>query len=223
MTSLLVSTTSQSEIDLAITCGADIIDLKNPSKGALGALPIALIAQLVSFVDGRKKISATIGDIPMEADSIKQSIEAFSDLGLDYIKIGFFETEDYVSCFTVMQSYVIQGCKLIAVLFAENDYPEELINQISAAGFAGVMYDTKEKNGRTLFDVFTIDQIENVKNTVQSLGMFFGLAGSLNIQHINSIKMITPDFAGFRGGVCKAKNRVNALDFAKLSEMRKVL
>lgn len=223
MTSLLISTTNQTEVEMAMTCGADIIDLKDPALGALGALPIQRIKELISFVGGRKEISATIGDVPMEAGLIKGSVEAFTHLGLDYIKIGFFESSNYKSCLSVMQNFAESGIKLIAVLFVEYVYPEDLLKQIKDAGFTGLMFDTCEKNGKTIFDAFTVNQINALKLSADSLELMFGLAGSLNIQHISRIKLIAPTFAGFRGGVCDAENRVNVLNSEKINEIRKAL
>jgi len=40
MTELLISVTNVDEAFMAMELGADIIDLKDPSMGALGALPI---------------------------------------------------------------------------------------------------------------------------------------------------------------------------------------
>ena len=42
MTGLLASVASPEEARIAAACGVDIIDLKNPRAGALGALPLAL-------------------------------------------------------------------------------------------------------------------------------------------------------------------------------------
>ena len=43
MTALLASVRSVAEAELALAGGADVIDLKDPSQGALGALPLSLI------------------------------------------------------------------------------------------------------------------------------------------------------------------------------------
>ena len=40
MSKLLISVTSAEEALLALEGGADIIDMKNPLEGALGALPL---------------------------------------------------------------------------------------------------------------------------------------------------------------------------------------
>ena len=59
MTQMLASVTSTAEALLALEWGADIIDLKNPSDGALGALPFETIRDIVKIIDGRRLASAT--------------------------------------------------------------------------------------------------------------------------------------------------------------------
>ena len=55
-TQLLISVTSIEEASFALENGADIIDLKDPSAGALGALPIDEIKLIVSFVHNKKDV-----------------------------------------------------------------------------------------------------------------------------------------------------------------------
>ena len=58
MSQLLISVTSVEEAKLALIHGADIIDLKDPASGALGALPLPIIQAVLALVDGKKPVSA---------------------------------------------------------------------------------------------------------------------------------------------------------------------
>jgi len=64
MTELLISVTNVDEAFMAMELGADIIDLKDPSMGALGALPIQTIKDILGVVNSQKIVSATIGGPP---------------------------------------------------------------------------------------------------------------------------------------------------------------
>jgi len=95
MTQLLISVTSAEEAQIALENGADFIDLKDPAKGALGALPLATIAEIVSYVkvasnSDYKLTSATIGDLPMQPQLIAEQVAQLATTGVDIIKIGFF-------------------------------------------------------------------------------------------------------------------------------------
>ena len=68
MTLFLASVRDAEEAELALGAGADIVDLKDPGQGALGALAPDTIAACVRHVAGRAPVSATIGDRPLEGD-----------------------------------------------------------------------------------------------------------------------------------------------------------
>ena len=62
MTLFLASVMSEGEVQIAISGGADLIDFKDPAKGALGALEPAILRSAVAFVAGRRPTSAVTGD-----------------------------------------------------------------------------------------------------------------------------------------------------------------
>ncbi len=74
MTLFLASVRDAEEAELALRAGADIVDLKDPGQGALGALAPDTIAACVKHVAGRAPISATIGDLPLEGDKVRAAV-----------------------------------------------------------------------------------------------------------------------------------------------------
>lgn len=228
MTQLLISVTDTHEAGLALAHGADLIDLKDPHQGALGALPIKTIQEVVSFVSTHRThtqqyTSATVGDLPMQAELISQQVLAVASTNVDFVKIGFFESEHYQPCLDVLSGIAKNGVKLIAVLFAETQYPKDLIELIKGAGFYGVMLDTAKKNGATFMDYYTDEQMLSFSRQVKHHAMAFGLAGSLNIQHLAKVATYTPTYIGFRGGVSMDNQRKLSLDASKIKAIRKIL
>ena len=71
MTKMLASVTGAEEAEIALAGGADIIDLKDPKAGALGAVSTAVIRQAVAAVAGRSRSARSCGDLPMEPDTIR--------------------------------------------------------------------------------------------------------------------------------------------------------
>jgi len=61
MTLMLASVTNPAEAEAVWAAGADIIDLKDPAKGALGALDADVAAGIVRSVGKRKPVSAAAG------------------------------------------------------------------------------------------------------------------------------------------------------------------
>jgi uncharacterized protein (UPF0264 family) len=233
MSQLLISVTSIKEAQVALECGADIIDLKDPEQGALGALPLARISEIVTFINEKSglesiAISATIGDLPMDPDLLLRHVLALSQTRVDIIKIGFFrhhdsELTDSQSCLDALMSIASSGVKLVAVLFVEDAYPASLVTAIKNAGFYGVMLDTADKNSTTFLDYFTADEVKAIAKNVQAHGLLFGLAGSLNLQHVRLLGEIAPDYIGFRGGVCINHQRKSKLDPEKIRAIRKAI
>ncbi len=226
MPQLLISVTSVVEAKLAMPY-AGIIDLKNPHQGALGALPLEIIGQVVQFVNRQKIVSATIGDLPMDthkdAEQILAAVKAMQATGVDFVKIGFFASENYQACLDALAPLVESGVKLIAVLFAEKNYPEDLIENICQAGFVGVMLDTAVKNGQTLFDHYAPQKRVAFIHQSQEKGLKVGVAGSLNQSHWVAVNNLNPDYVGFRGGVCEAQNRTFSLSEEKMQALCKLL
>ena len=223
MTQILISVTSIAEAQIALDNGVDIIDLKDPSAGALGALPLPLIQSIVSYINRQKLVSATIGDLPMQADLILQRVMLLASTKVDYIKIGFFESSNFQPCLDALQSVTQSGVKLIAVLFAEHSYPENLIEIIKKAGFVGIMLDTANKNGHTFLDYYSEKLRKEFAQKVLALDLTFGLAGSLKVQHIAIAKEINPTYMGFRGGVCDENKRQLGLNAEKIRAVCKTM
>ena len=223
MTQLLISVTSIEEAKLALENGADIIDLKDPGVGALGALPLKKIQTIVAYIGGKKQTSATIGDWPMEASLIVDKIRLVASTEVDFIKIGFFETDDYSACLSAMQSLTLEGIKLVAVWFAEIEYPMDLIKQIKGAGFIGIMLDTAIKNGATFLDHYTEKQRIVFARKIKKEGLLMGVAGSLKLEQITLALQLNPTYIGFRGGVCSSNKRTLGIESKKIFEIRQRL
>src|SRR5262249_33698369 len=88
MTLMLASVTGAGEAECAVEHGADIIDLKDSSEGALRALPLDAVRETVAAVAGRRPVSAVAGDLPMEPDTLVAAVEGLARTGVDYVKVG---------------------------------------------------------------------------------------------------------------------------------------
>ena len=86
MTLFLASVTGADEAEIALAQGADIIDLKDPGTGALGALPLDVVGATVEAVAGRRPTSAVAGNLPMEPDVMVAAVAALAATGVDTVK-----------------------------------------------------------------------------------------------------------------------------------------
>ena len=219
---MLASVTSLDEALLALDAGVDMLDLKNPAEGALGALSKALVTELVTAIHGRRVVSATIGDLPMQTNLIVEATQAMLATGVDIVKIGFFAQGQHTECLSALKPLAANN-KLIAVMFADQQPNLELLPAIAQAGFYGVMLDTAHKNGQHLLNHMNHAQLTAFVNNASALGLQVGLAGSLQAAHVQALCLIQPSYLGFRGALCEQSQRTLALDAAKILTIKNML
>lgn len=223
MTKLLASVTDVGEAMLALESGADIIDLKNPAQGALGALPLDTIRQAVRAVDGRRPVSATIGDLPMRPDLLVDRVRATLATGVDIVKVGFFGQTVGLECAWALAPLAGAGARMVAVLFADQHPDFKLLPVLGQAGFHGAMLDTVAKDGKRLTDHFAPDDLRNFVVATHNLSMLAGLAGSLSPADISLLASLRPDYLGFRGALCENGDRGSSLQTSRLIQLKSML
>jgi (5-formylfuran-3-yl)methyl phosphate synthase len=122
MTRMLASVRSLAEAKIALEGGADLIDLKEPSLGALGALDHAAVRICVKAIASRRPVSATIGDLPsMNPDDMTTAVDRMATTGVDYIKIGFFAHANALDCAQALAK-LTHRARLVAVIFADEPW-----------------------------------------------------------------------------------------------------
>lgn len=212
MTMMLASVRSLDEALVALEGGADLIDLKEPSRGALGALDHAAVRICVQAIGARRPVSATIGDLPsMDPQLMAAAVGRMADTGVDYIKIGFFSHPRALDCASAL-SKLANRARLVGVMFADEPYDLTLVDAIAKAGFAGAMLDTAHKTGKTLRDWGTANDLEEFVTRSRNCRLLTGLAGSLRREDVPPLLCIGPDYLGFRGALCRNGDRGQILD-----------
>ena len=211
MTKMLASVRNAQEADLVLQAGIDIIDLKEPSKGALGAVASGDIMAVVAFVAGRRPVSAACGDLAMVPEVIRAKVEEIAATGVDFVKIGFLPSDQLPACAQTLGD-VAKRTKLIAVLFADHTYDGDVLVPLVAAGFHGVMIDTADKSKGRLLDHISTDRIGAFVADCHRRSLMVGLAGSLETPDIPRLLAYRPDFLGFRGALCGGLKRDGAID-----------
>ncbi|HYG90655.1 MAG TPA: (5-formylfuran-3-yl)methyl phosphate synthase [Azospirillum sp.] len=226
MTRLLASVADLDELALAAEGGADILDLKDPAAGALGAWPPDRIAQAVALTRAwpvRPPLSATVGDLPMVPSVVAARVSETRACGVDYVKVGLFPYGDPVGCLAALAPEARRGTRLVAVLFADLWPDFRLLTQVAQAGFAGAMLDTAGKTAGGLLRHKTIGEVARFVDDARHLGLATGLAGSLTLAEIPALLWLCPDYLGFRTALCAGGNRGGVLDPAALAAVRSAI
>jgi len=223
MTGMLASVNSLEEAVIALESKVDIIDLKQPAHGALGALDTETISQIVDHINHRCPISATIGDVPMQADGVMDAVTKIATTQVDFIKIGFFPGDAWEATINKLATLPQQGLKLIAVLFADQQPDLQVLEELKAADFTGVMLDTMDKSRGSLTQVLPQSTLKEFVEKAKRQQMLCGLAGSLRKQDIPELLPLKPDYLGFRGAICQQHNRTSKLDKQALQSIHSAI
>lgn len=220
MSAMLASVRTREEALLALEGGADLIDLKDPARGALGALDSATARIIVTAIAGRAPVSATIGDWPsMDPAEILAAAQRTADTGVDVVKVGFFPAPAQAACARALAP-LARGLPVVAVLFADLTHDPALIETLAECGFAGAMLDTANKTGGSLLGHLELASLGAFVRRVRECGLFAGLAGSLREQDVSALLALDPDYLGFRGALCAGGQRGGALDPSAFARIR---
>lgn len=219
----LASVRSVEEARIALEGGADIIDCKDPAAGALGALPCADIAEISRVVDGRVPVSATVGDRAISAHDLVDRVRATGDAGVDYIKIGFERAGPWRAATAELSKVDGLAQRLVAVMLADQGLDFAMIEACHAAGFAGLLLDTHDKSAGPLTACVRHEQVAQFVKNCRDRALFVGLAGSLRPAQIGPLVELEPDILGFRGALCAAHGRKNALCREKVAEIHSLI
>lgn len=221
MTLFLASVRDLAEAETALLAGADIIDLKEPAHGALGAVDDAVTASILAAIGGEAPVSATIGDLPMHPPAVVQAVRRRAAQGVDFVKLGLFTDGDPLGCLTALRP-LSASVSFIVVVFADRLPSFDAIEAASAAGATGIMLDTADKDTGSLLDHLPLEEIGSFVARARASGLMVGLAGSLRAGHVPELLGLNPDLLGFRGALCGG-TRNGSLDSKATSAIRALI
>ncbi len=219
---LLVSPLDLEEAKAAVEGGADIVDVKNPKEGSLGANFPWVIAEIQSNLPGGVELSATIGDLDFKPGTASLAAYGLARLDVDYVKAGFYgirNEEQAVEMGKALKRAISGESRLIIAGYADHTNigsidPRTLPEIARRVDAYGVMIDTARKNGVGLFQHMKINVVESFVKESKDAGIMCALAGSLDFDDLATLKEIQPDVVGIRGLACtngdRNKGRISA-------------
>jgi FolB domain-containing protein len=222
MTLFLASVTGAEEAEIALSGGADIIDLKDPAKGTLGAPEPSAVRTAVAAMSGRRPVSAAVGDLPPEPRAIVAAVAETAATGVDYVKVGLFPGAERSASIAALAPLAGKH-KIIGVMFADLGFDIELVSEMAAAGFSGAMIDTARKGSGRLLERMDIATLQDFVRACRAHGLLAGLAGSLEPPDIPRLMLIAPDTLGLRGALCVAQERTGRLDLERVLLVRDLI
>lgn len=222
---LLVSVSDALEVPAALAGGADIIDAKDPSNGALGAVSAATLLQIGAAVARQRTFSAAAGDAASE-DELAHRVREFGASGVDWIKIGFagVSSEARLRRLIAAALQASGSAKIVTVAYADAAQDSTigaatLMKTAAETGAAGVLLDTMNKQGPGLCTLVPISVLATWVDECHSSGMLAALAGKLTSADLPHLSAIGADIAGVRGAAC-VQGRTGYASAEKVRELR---
>lgn len=227
---LLISPISLEEAAAIIEGGADIIDIKNIKEGSLGASFPWRIKEVSDFVHKHGLVaSATLGDLPHKPGTASLAAFGAANCGVDYVKGGLYGSTTYEQALEMMTGIseairsVRQDITVVASGYADfrrfgGLNLHDLVKAAADTKCDVVMVDTAIKDGKTLFDNLSFDEICEFVELGHASGMRVALAGSIKAEHAEQLVKCGCDIVGVRGAVCGGKDRSTSISAEKTRE-----
>lgn len=215
---LLISPINTEEAQEAILGGADIIDVKNPKEGSLGANFPWVIRNIRELTPPDMLVSATLGDVPYKPGTVSLAAAGAVVSGADYIKVGLHGTSNYSQAREVMEN-VVRTVKDVNddIMVVASGYadarrvgavdPMEIPRVAADSGADLAMVDTAVKDGKTLFDFMDEEAIYHFNTETHEYGLKNALAGSIKEEQLRTLYDSGCDVVGIRGAACTGGDR----------------
>jgi uncharacterized protein (UPF0264 family) len=217
---LLISPKNETEAAEAIAGGANIIDVKNPKEGTLGANFPWVIKRIRQITPKGIEVSCTLGEVPNLPGSMALAALGAATTGVDYIKAGLCGLKTPEEAVYLMRNVVKAAkdfnpsIKVVVSGYADagriGTVDPLLIPEVAHKAQADVaMIDTAIKDGKSLFTFLTMFQLRRFVDMAHSYDLKAALAGSLKKEDLPVVYSVGADVVGLRGAACSLSDRVN--------------
>src|SRR5260370_6959975 len=167
---LLVSVAGPDDARAALAGGADVIDAKDPGRGALGPVGADALAAIRLTVGPARPVSAALGDA-RAADAIERAARVVARVGLAFVKIGFAGVTSAARALELgaaVQRGAGPGTGVVLVAYADwrraaSLAPARLLAVAAELGAAGVLPDTAYKDTA----LFALESAHGVRGWVR--------------------------------------------------------
>jgi dihydroneopterin aldolase len=210
MTRMLASVVNAAEAGVVVQLGADVVDLKDARRGALGAVSLDIAREAIATVAGRSETSAALGDPPYNEQALLEGSRALAAMGVDAVKLAV----DAPTLDRLGDSLrrLAGDVGLVGMIFADEEPDFALLAKLAELGFRGAMLDTRDKTRGRLLAHLEVVRLNEFCAQCGALKLMSGLAGSLEAPDVPRLLLVRPDVLGFRGALCHAHDRRGPID-----------
>jgi len=226
MTGLLVSVRSGVEAASAVAGGAQVIDIKEPSRGSLGPADPLVWRDVCCRVGDSNLISAALGELLEDSPA-----DRLNDLGsICLVKTGLAgcnAVDDWRERWQSVVARLPSSVGAVAVAYADHvragsPNPDEILTSAVELGCRTLLIDTFDKSHGSLFDIMSAVQVGRIVQAARSLSLRVVLAGSLNHGSIERALRFKPDLIAVRGAACDG-SRTGPIDRARVRALAELV
>jgi uncharacterized protein (UPF0264 family) len=216
MAGLLVSVRSASEAAVAVAAGADVIDVKEPLRGPLGAADPAVWRAVRAAVPDRVPVSVALGEL-----ANRPALPDPSALnGITYRKIGLADAR--VSWRDDLKALRDElDASWIAVIYADwqrakAPEPDAVLDFALENACAGVLVDTWDKSRS---EPLNLGEWSGRVSRARNAGLLVALAGRLDVAAIDRLRSLQPDLFAVRGAACASGDRLGTIEPSRVAAL----
>jgi (5-formylfuran-3-yl)methyl phosphate synthase len=226
---LLLSVIDAHEARVAVEAGVDIVDVKNPAEGSLGAPRPGVIERVREVVPPERPVSAAIGDLPNLPGTAALAALGAARSGAAYVKVGLWgtsTTDEAVAVLRAVREAVDGGAVVIAGAYADAERvpggslpPGAVVAAARRAGVEGCLLDTALKDGRGLFEWLAPEALTALVAEGHAAGLEMALAGALRAEDLSVVRTTGANIAGVRSAACRDGRRTAPLDAGRIGRL----
>ncbi|HXX39489.1 MAG TPA: (5-formylfuran-3-yl)methyl phosphate synthase [bacterium] len=231
---LLVSVTDAEEAGAVVAGGADIVDVKNPREGVLGAQPPGVVRAVREAVPARIPVSVALGDLPDLPGTAALAALGAAVLGVQYVKVGLAASRTVAAAEALLREICravrsrADAPRVVAVGFADGPArglldADDLVSAAISAGIEGCMLDTFDKRpGCGLLEFLSDSVLGRFVARAHAAGLEVGLAGSLRFTDLPRVAAFGADVVGVRSAACEG-GRTGTVSRDRVADLKRTL
>lgn len=220
---LLVSVRGPEEVEAALAGGAALLDVKEPSRGSLGRADDAILEAVVHAVAGRRPVSAARGELGEAGPPLFVAID-YAKWGLS----GWGGVRSWREELRQVAKRLPATTRPVAVAYADwqradAPRPAEVGAFAAEARWGAFLLDTWDKDGTTLLDWLSLQELAELRDVCARAGLPLALAGSLGPSEIAKLLFLQPDWFAVRGAACAGGQRTGRIDTGAVRRLVELL
>lgn len=227
MANVLVSIRNEEEAKIAFEACVDLIDVKEPSKAAMGMVEYPMIEKIKNILPNGTNISMACGELMdfSSQDMLYPSGMLFYKFGMSCCDENGSWLKNWIKVKKQIEDNCIKSF-IVPVFYADQAKAKSLsplsgFRILQKYGLHAIMIDTWDKDGSSILDWISVDELSEIQNECESADIKLALAGSLDLEKACQIvrEGIRPAWFGFRGAVCEGMSRNKKIDFKKAANL----